>query len=43
MRGLLADVNLQDHLAYLSRLMRALDLMEILEKLGLRFTTFRDV
>jgi hypothetical protein len=43
MRGLLADVNVQGHLPYLSRLMEALGLLEILKELDISLATFPDL
>lgn len=43
MRGLLADVNVQGHLAYLRHLLVALDLWTMLAELKLELVTFRDL
>jgi hypothetical protein len=43
MPGLLADVNVQGHLAYLVRLIEHLGLSEIMSDLGLSFVTFPDL
>lgn len=43
MPGLLADVNVQGHLPYLRRLMEGLELLEILEEIGLSLSIFPDV
>ena len=43
MRGLLADVNVQGHSAYLRQLLEVLDLWPVLAELGLTFATFADL
>lgn len=43
MQGLLADVNVQAHLAYRRHLLIALDLWPVLAELNLRFATFADL
>ncbi len=43
MQGLLADVNIQGHVAYLRRLMHGLGVLEILTELGISLLTFPDV
>jgi hypothetical protein len=43
MPGLLADVNVQGHLAYLQRLIDGLGLLETLTELGLTLATFPDL
>ena len=40
MRGLLADVNVQGHLAKLRRQLLALGLLQILEGLNIQFAAF---
>jgi hypothetical protein len=43
MRGLLADVNVQGHLTYILHLLESLVLMVLLDEIGLRLVTFRDL
>jgi hypothetical protein len=43
MRGLLADANIQGHLAYLRQLLDSLDLSVVLVELHLNLVTFPDV
>src|SRR3954454_5385694 len=43
MRGLLADVNVQGHLPYLRRLLRALDLIPVLDELSISLVTLPDL
>src|SRR5438874_1639556 len=43
MPGLLADVNVQGHLAYLKRRIEELGLLEMLQELGLTLVTFPDL
>jgi hypothetical protein len=42
MPGLLADVNVQGHLPYLERLIKGLDLLDILRSVNITFQTFAD-
>lgn len=42
-QGLLADANVQGHLKYLRRLLEELDLLAILQRLGLQLVTFSDL
>jgi hypothetical protein len=43
MKGLLADVNVQGHLPWLERLIKSIDLWEILVGEGIRLATFADL
>ncbi len=43
MRGLLTDVNVQGHLAYLVRLLSAAELLPFLNESGIELVTFRDL